>query len=737
MSHTVQVRTSVRRIGAAIGLALGCQAALAAPALEEVVVTAQKRTESLQDTPISIAAFDNQALENKGINSVVDLQAQVPNLQLTPHPNSATTARVFMRGVGNNDDQITQDPSVAVYLDGVYVARSQGLAMDVADIERIEVLRGPQGTLYGRNATGGAINFITRAPELDRLGVKQTFTFGNRNLFRSRTSLNLPLAENLAMKVSYLTVDQDGFIKAANDQAGFSTFGEKDREAWRADLLWQPNDVFELRYSYDRSNVDDTPVAVVGLEEFQLGIPTEGHRPSHANPNIAGLQPNEVVAEGHTLTATWELAPALTLKSITAYRELENYTNQSYFFSGNGVTSNASDHIYDTTIDSTQDQFSQELQLLGDALDGRLQYIAGLYYFRETGDSYDTTTLYYHPGSGTALTPPVFQERNGSIENKAYAVFGQATYTPSILEERLHVTLGARWSKDERNATLENYVFGFLNPTSPQGDAENDFTDFSPSLVVGYDISDTINAYAKVVQGYKTGGFNVRASSSAAFARGFDPEELMSYEVGVKSEMLDNRLRLNAAVFYASYDDIQIQAQTVPNDPTKTDVLNAGEATIEGVELDMTALLTDGLTLNLNYAYLNADYEKIKDPLSGGDISDRFQFVNAPQHSGTIDLEYIFPPMSFGTLTANVGYNWQEEKFTSSTDSRLVVDDYGLLNARLTLSEIPAAQGHLKVAVWGSNLEDKEYYAAHFSAIGNYSIFGEPRSYGIDLTYEH
>jgi len=194
VSHVFPQR-ALKALCAAISLATGSAAYADNLALEEVVVTAQKREESIQKAPISLAAFSSADLENKGINSLVDLRSEVPNLQLTPHPNSTATTRVFMRGVGNNDDQITQDPSVAIYLDGVYVARSQGLAADVADIERVEVLRGPQGSLYGRNATGGAINFITKAPELGRFGFQQAFTFGNDNLFRTRTQAAMSALE--------------------------------------------------------------------------------------------------------------------------------------------------------------------------------------------------------------------------------------------------------------------------------------------------------------------------------------------------------------------------------------------------------------------------------------------------------------------------------------------------------------------------------------------------------------
>ena len=199
--------------------------------IADIVVTAQKREESLQKTPISIVAFTGDDLAKAGINEISDLRSQVPSLQIVPHPNSGTTTRIFMRGVGNNDDQITQDPSVAVYVDGVYLARTQGLVTEVAELERVEVLRGPQGSLYGRNATGGAINFITRAPDLDDLRIKQTFSVGNDNYFRSRTNINVPIGETLAVEAGYMYMQRDGYVK--NRGTGVKRFGDQRRQAWR------------------------------------------------------------------------------------------------------------------------------------------------------------------------------------------------------------------------------------------------------------------------------------------------------------------------------------------------------------------------------------------------------------------------------------------------------------------------------------------------------------------------
>ncbi|MEH6583776.1 MAG: TonB-dependent receptor [Halioglobus sp.] len=703
---------------------LSTQLALAdessAPMLEEVIVTAQKRAESLQDTPISVVAFDTNTLENRGIHTLVDVGPNVPNLHLTPHPNSGATVRVFIRGVGNNDDQITQDPSVATYMDGVYLARSQGLAMEVGDIERIEVLRGPQGSLYGRNATGGAINFVTVAPSLDSLEFKQAFTVGSRNEFRSKTTLNLPVSENFAVKLGYLIAKKDGFVD--NLGTGERRFGDQDRTAYRLDALWRPSDRMELRYAYDRSEIDDSPVFVGVVPLY----PEQAGRPDAGDPNVTGLQANDITTQGHTLTVAWDINDDISLKSITGYRELDSDQYQDFHTGVLGPFV-----LFGAPIDTEQEQFTQEFQLLGSAFDNSLDYILGAYYFNETAD-----------GSGKNIIP-IQQKDTGStseVENTAYALFGQATYTPQILEQRLHMTLGMRWSVDEREASLAEFEEPYGSPVVilPPGTGDADFDEFTPSLVVAYDLTDDVNVYGKVVTGYKTGGFNTRASSIELFEQGFDSETLISYELGIKSEFWDNRIRLNGAVFFSDYEDIQVSVPSDITDPTVTDVLNAGEAEIKGLELDLTALLTQSLTMTLGYGYLDAEYTVVEDA-TGADVSDQFRFLNAPEHNYNLDLEYVFPSLPFGELSATLNYSWQDEKFTSSTvtGGEFIVDDYGLLNARLALTEIPISTGDLRVALWGRNLDDEDYYVSHFRAGFPSAIWGEERSYGIDIIYEY
>lgn len=716
-----------RKAALASSVILATLGALSAPAqaqsespraaLEEVMVTAQRRVESLQDTPISIQALSAEQLEVKGIVNLVDLHTHVPNFQIAPHPTSSTDIRAFMRGVGNNDDQITQDPSVAIYLDGAYMARIQGLAMEVADIERIEVLRGPQGALYGRNATGGAINFVSRPPDTGALSAKQTFGVGNRDAWRSSTRVNVPLVEDqLAVQLSWVSSEKDGFIR--NLGPGADRFGNADRDAGRVDFLWEPTGSFSARYHYDRSRVQDTPAFIDAVS-----LDSDPEIPWSGDPAEPELRENDITADGHGLTLTWDLSASLSLKSITTYRELDSLTNRDYLtgviIPGRPLTGGTN-----TTI---QDQFTQELQLTGEALEGQLDYVAGLYYFEESAERQDLR------GSRRD------ELRLVSADNEALAVFGQGTWTPDIAAQRLHLTLGGRWSRDKREASFQDGVVenGVPMPTGEPVRGDNDYNNFSPTAVVAWDLTDDANLYAKWARGYKTGGFNLRASSPAKFSEGFDEEQLDSFEIGLKSQFLDNRLRLNAALFHSEYDDIQINTQSDPVDPSITDVLNAGKADIQGLELELTALLTDQLTVNLNYGYLDPEYKEIIGA-DGVNRADEVSPINAPEHSGTIDLAWTLPTTRWGTLSANLGYTWQDDMITSSSNADYVIESYGLLNGRVTLADLPLGDlpGDLRVSAWGKNLTDETYYISLFNVLVPAALYGEPRSYGVDVTWE-
>ena len=707
--------TLAAALATAVAAPAGAQNQRTSAGVEEVIVTAQKREESLQDTPISILAFSSKALENRGIKGVADLQADVPGLTINEHPNSASTVRLIMRGIGQANDQITYDPKVSIYVDGVYMARFQGLSAEMADLERIEVLRGPQGVLYGRNSTGGAINFITKAPQLGAFGFRQDLTIGNRDRQYSRTRLNIPLGDAAAAELSFLRMSEDGFIRNAG--SGVSRFGDKDRRAWRAAFLWQPNERLDLRYTFDRSEMEDTPVWMGQVPLY----PAQARRPKASSPTVTDLIPNDITGQGHNLTATFDVSDTLTLKSITGYRELDNFTYMPYH---PGVL--APPPFLINIVDTHQKQLSQEFQLIGTAFDSRLQYVGGLYYFDESANSSDTNLV---PLQNIRI------DRSTSADNVAYAVFSQATYTPEAFSRRLHLTLGARYSWDERKATKQDTTTlpgGTVVP-APFGVADRDFGEFSPSGVIAYDINDDINVYAKAVKGYQTGGFNLTASTLERFSEGFKPEFAESYELGLKSFWLDNRLRVNAALFTTDRKDMQVSVPD-PNNLSVTDMFNAGKATVKGLELDVTARPIPALNLSLSYAWLDARFDRILNN-AGEDVKYLYAYDQAPRHKATATAEYEWPHTRFGTPTASVTYNYQH-KMIASTTRGIYIDTYGLLDARLSLTEIPVNGGNLRFSLWGRNLTDEDYYTFHFSYVVPTAMFGAPRSYGADLSLE-
>ena len=522
--------------------------------LEEILVTAQKRESSLQDTPISIAAFSGEQLERFGIDDFGDLAGLAPNVDITPFPNSRSSLVVFMRGVGNNDSQTTQDPAVGVYIDGVYVGRSVGLTGDIANIARVEVLRGPQGTLYGRNTTGGAVNIITDQPS--------------------------------------------------------GEFGE---------------------YSY--------PVRLS--------------------------------------------------------------------------------------------------QLIGDIGD-RIKYVAGLYYFEEDASEHEVDITF----SAGGATDPILEDRSISSHNEAKALYGQISYVVPALEDCLELTLGGRYTQDDRQARKRSKLFT-NSPNNTQEDSAS-YSNFNPSFTADFSWTDKVNTYAKVVTGYKSGGFNVR-STEAGFSPAFDEEKMISYEIGSKLSLFSNRLSINAAGFISEYTDLQIQQITDYSAIFLTDVFNAGEVEINGFELDLVAVTLPGLTLSASYGYTDADFVKFIDnspdsPTFGQNVASDATAPYAPEETYTVGLDYLFPEMAVGDLRFNLDYAWRDERFGTARNDDMEgfkLDDYGLLNARLSLSKIPLGFAEASIAVWGKNL-DNEDYLVHSISLGvvRSGYWNEPQTYGLDISVD-
>jgi iron complex outermembrane receptor protein len=810
-----------------LGLSAFAPSLYAQAALEEVIVTAQKKAESLQDTPISLTAFSEDRLEVEGISSLGDIGSKVPSLTIEPFPINNATLRIFIRGIGISDAQITQDPPVGIYVDGVYIARSTGTALDVADLQRIEILRGPQGTLYGRNTTGGAINLVTKKPTTEGIEFKQKFTAGNRDLFTSKSTLNLPLSDTIAVKLAAMRTMQDGHIE--NTGPG-GDFGDRDVEGYRVDLRWDITESLAMDFAYDKSDFDyyntqyqhvrpRTPIA-----GSQADLVAASQKTTYSNSRqkkvgtVTTFEPSTTDIEGYAFTLTKDFEN-FQVKYIGAYREL---FDKSYADLGGGVPLEPGESPHADNSESkdifrldsneycgqaaefvmgpgqclplvypkvNQEQYSHELQISGDLFESRVNYIVGAYYFKEEATE-DNGPLHHQlsgpvnvdiPGLSGVIANNVravnMLSQIYDIENEAAAVFGQFTWTPNILEDRLHLTFGARHSEDKRSTvkfqediTVAETTLGPIDVSFVQcggdptnGDCRNfnnipasqDFSNDSFSFVAEYDLTDDINIYAKRVEAYKSGGFNTRDPQrdgnqgpatdgndyGFGYAEGFDAEYVTSYELGIKSELMDRRLRINADVFFSEYEDMQLNfilAGTVAD----TKVTNAGEAEMFGFEADVTFLATENLLMMLNYAYLDTEVTKATD-VNGNDASDEFVFFSAPEHSFTASADYTLLQADWGRTSVNVSVNYMDERNGGSRAQNVKntqLRQYELVNARLSLTDVPFAGGRLAAGLWAKNLLDEEY---ELTAVDNLPqadrsvIWGEPRTYGIDIFYEY
>lgn len=799
--------------------------------LEEVVVTAQKREESLQDAPIAISVFSPDNIEQMGITEIQDVSLYTPNMVGAVQPASSSTVNFAIRGITQAEPIMSVDPAVGVYMNGVYMARNNGLAFEVVDIERIEVLRGPQGTLYGRNSTGGAVNIVTAKP-LGEFAARQKVSVGDRDLFRSHTTINTPEVAGLSAAVSYLHVEQDGYVDNKTPDSLSMTgdsddFGAQDSNAVNLALRWEASDTFVADYNFDYTdasnmpaafqlthvvpnfvpgpNPNPSPITIPGIGEIGTwplgpgsndrgfgdavlagtyaafgGSPTaplcsldpacvtfantpnaafSGGTPSmvfmggmngayaageanvNANKPVNGLVlpyqgKEEFTIQGHALTLGWDVTDSLQIKSISAYRDMDVKPKTDLSGGGfNDLRSLGGDLVMLFATDRNekkQDQYSQEFQFIG-TLD-RLEYVAGLYYFEETAKESTTETV--APLLGTF--PP---RKSYKVENTAAAVFGQATWTPDVLEDRLRITLGLRYTEDDRKLDL-------TDNTGATGQFSKDFGNTSGGITFDYAFTDELSGYAKYSNGYKAGGFMAR--TSIANQKPFKEETVNAYEIGLKSELWDSRVRLNAAIFLNEFDDLQLSQFAPSNTGAESVINNAGSATIQGFELDLVALLAEGLTLNFSYGYLDPQYDdyQFSGPSTGFqpvDVSDDAHFPTVAEQNGTLGLQYDFNPFSFGQLTAyaDVSYNdgYKHGTLDSAFDKYTKADDFTLVNARLTLSEIAVTDNaQMRVALWGKNLTDEEYRTygiTEFAALGFAgATFNEPRSYGLDVVFD-
>ena len=689
------------------------------PRLEEIIVTAQKRQQSLQETPIAISVISVEQLQRQGISNLGSLiSGQIPFLQITPYGSTPSNLAIGIRGNAPRDSsEVTREASVGVYLDGVYMARSQGLDMELVDLQRIEVLRGPQGSLFGRNAVGGAVSLISKKPS-GQFGFNQTLTVGRFDELRSVTRINFDQFSAVKTKLDFIHAERDGWVN--NTAPGQSDYTEYKKDGGRFSLNWQANKQLMVDYSYDQSEVETAQnyyqlyidrIGIFGEERKRL---TESRQP--ATP----LSPTIIEQKGHALTLTWQQSDALTLKSITAYRNLKEDSDNNYngalYYNGFAETS---------VLD--QDQHSQELQLIGTTT--QIEWVAGLYYLKEEVDKtlINKFTLDIFGNFGpplSAISPPItLTPRVVNAEAESQAVYGQLTWA---LSEQLDLTLGTRYTEDTRFATR-------FETALQVSDQKSDHIDSKVTL--NYHWSDNLATYMQWSTAYKAGGVNTRSASFTPFTE----EEAKTVEIGLKSEFWQQRGRLNLALFSSDYSDLQLDF-TDPFALGVVETINISKPVdVKGLELELTVSPIASLVMGLSYTYLDSHMPLQASPF---DSSPTQFFVSlAPKHAGAMTLDYQFTPTDFGVLIAHLDLT-STDHFSFAPFGEQRLDAYTLINGRVTLADINLGNrsGALRASLWGKNLADEEYIADAF-AVGDPAVtianaYGDPRSFGLEITYE-
>ncbi len=749
---------------AAVVALTGGQSAWAADAeaaLEEIVVTARKREESLQDTPLAISAFTAEGLERQQIVSTEDLDRVTPNLQFAaygPLTGNNSAAQVFIRGIGQTDGSSGVDPGVGLYIDEVYMGRAVGGVMDFRDVASVQVLRGPQGTLFGRNTIGGAVLMATTLPG-DEFGGTVRVGFGDDKLMEGFAAVDLPIADGLGARVSVGARQRDGYVTRIYDGMDL---GDEDAITAQASLRWV-TDAFTLtlRGDYSKEDENGSPFVFAAINEEQVfvravsagaGCPGASLGALSAtlnDPRCAndvswdlgkylngGTAPAESSLDnwGVSAVATWTLNDVVSLKSITAYRELE--------WHGKRDADNTPFTILHTDYASDGDQVSQELQALVDT--ERLHGVVGLFYFEESVLDLLQVPFAAPPPRVASGGPGSRDYQRAQIDNDNWALFTQWTFD---VTDALSLTAGVRYTEETKGIQITGFTISPVDGPTPDPlpttapplnvlaePFENKYDSTTGSASIQYRWNDRLMTYANWSQGFKSGGFNQRynAPPPGFLPISFQEERAQTYEIGFKSE-LGGSVRLNGAFFSTDYDDMQLiyRIGIVPL------LFNAGKASIEGAELELTyapgALIIEG-----SLGYLDDSIDSIT-PVPGATAtvgpSNTLPFT--PEWQSNVGIGYDIA-LGTGTLTPRINVSYTAEQYFDAANSVEVaqLDSVTVVNASVTW-----AMNAWKLRAGVNNATDEEYRVAgnsSFSTSAGYAeaIYSRPRNWFVSAEYE-
>ncbi len=715
--------------------------------LEVVIVTAQKKQTQLQKTPISISVIGSKALENQHVQSLEDLMnGGTPSLRIAPFFSRSSALTVGIRGMVPFDaNQPSRDATVGVYLDGVYLGRSHGLGAALYDVQRIEVLKGPQGTLFGRNTEGGALSIVSKKPS-GKLKLNATIGGSNFGGENAEIHFDLPKAGGISAKFDAVYRKRGGTVE--NPLSTSEDFNQFYKHGVHAAFLFELSNEFSAQLDLDSSYDATTPYYLQLVE----------HNPNAATPlsPLVKVQPNRTEIADIGLLQEWNIghnkgyafrtnfkpSENFELKTISSWRQLsQDQRDNSIGAHASPWRANGGFARY-SMASIRQTQYSHELQLIGDL--NSISYVGGLYYYHEEGDddawtpntarwNLDGTAFTYLPDLPSGAAWP-FPDRASTAKATSLAAFGQFTYSPEFLSNKGHLTIGGRFTHDEKSGKLYKVNGADVNYTF---DINSDH--FDPMVTMAYDFTDDIHSYLKWGTAYRAGGANSRSVNY----RTFDSESVSTIELGAKSELWNNRLRANIAVFSTDYKDIQVDFSASnllnSNRGTLETVNGQGTGKIEGVEIDLSAYLMEGLSASLSYAYTKGDFPKAANPFNNNALSNLFM-VFTPENAISASIDYE-KGLSFGKFTAHLDAN-AADGYRPSSSEDVFTDDSFILNGRIALSEIKLnemAKG--TIALWSRNLLDEEhkFYVSRgsFAFIGAFGMFNEPRTWGVDFNVKY
>ena len=814
--------------------------------IEEIVVTARKRAEDMQTTPVAISAFTEADIVDKDIRRISEITSSVPTLQFDNAIGSANSARIYLRGVGTGDPISTRDPGVGIYVDGVFLPRSQSALLTVSDVQQVEVLRGPQGTLFGKNTIGGAVNIITRRPDASEFTSDLELRVGNYHRYDSRVSVNVPLAsERAAMRVSFATANRDPITK--NKSTG-RDFQDDKLLAGRAQFMFLPSERSQLDLSIDQSRehrvqaggkclvsnrrpnfngggngteqaggtdrngngiIENQAAAAsfaavngvaLGSQAAILASLTTSQAQNRlliACDNDAFRDERSVSSDltsskdyldtyGAHATYGYEITEDLDLKSISSWRRNVTVGRLDNDFTELNFAQPSID-----AGDLTQNAYSQELQLTGGGFDQRFKYVVGHYGFKEAisengflglstrspfvgsctlgfrinpnDQSSALTTFgaaaqadptivtafnsnnaaYGFPGvtplgGASFATPGAVTNTVRKVDNRGYAAYTQGTFD---ITDALSLTLGSRLTSERKRVLAEIFaVTGGFVGARVRRPGELDFgfersarfKDISPMANIAYQLSDDAMIYSTYSRGFKSGGYNGRANDPVLTNK-IDDEKLTTYEVGFKSTLFGNKVRLNGAGYWSIYEDIQLTIPRGINGQASIQVLNAGEAEIKGLEFEMLAQLLASLELTASFGAINSRYTEFEDP-NNAFAKDR-SLPATPNYTGNVGLGYVLPTTPIGDVRVFTQWTHRGESVSDVVGSpELRKGKNGELAGSITLS---LADGKTDIVLFGKNLLNREYFVNGVNLSDSlgiaYRFYNEPRQYGLEL----